>query len=156
MSENGGMELLLWRHAEAEDGVPDAGRALTPRGQRQAERMAEWIAERAPKDLRILVSPAVRTRQTVAPLQREYEISPAVGTAASAEEVLDAAGWPDAQGAVLVVGHQPTLGEVAAILLGQPGGELSFRKGALWWFRVRDRFGVRETVLRAVIPAELT
>ena len=36
--------------------------------------------------------------------------------------MLDAAGWPDAGGDVLVVGHQPTLGEVAAELLGAGGG----------------------------------
>ncbi|WP_183634954.1 SixA phosphatase family protein [Niveibacterium umoris] len=149
------MDLLLWRHAEAVDGFPDAARTLSPRGERQAERMAAWLDQHAPKDLRVVVSPATRTRQTVAPLQREHEISAQVGTDASAEDVLSAAGWPDANGAVLIVGHQPTLGQVAATLLGQPGADISFKKGALWWFRVRERFGVRETVLRAVIPAEL-
>jgi len=156
MSESDTLELLLWRHAEAEDGYPDAQRKLTERGQRQAERMAAWLKTHAPAKLRIVVSPATRTRQTVAPLGREHEISTDVGTDAGPEDILRAAGWPDARGAVLIVGHQPTLGQVAAELLGQAGGELSFKKGALWWFRVRERFGVQETVLRAVIPAELT
>ena len=39
------MDLILWRHAEAEDGVgkPDTERELTKRGRKQAERMAEWL-----------------------------------------------------------------------------------------------------------------
>lgn len=156
MSEPDTLDLLLWRHAEAEDGYPDAQRKLTERGQRQAERMAAWLKTHAPDKLKIIVSPATRTRQTVAPLGRDHEIDADVGTEAGPEDLLRAAGWPDARGAVLIVGHQPTLGQVAAELLGQPGGELSFKKGALWWFRVRERYGVPETVLRAVIPAELT
>ncbi len=156
MSEPDTLDLLLWRHAEAEDGYPDAERKLTARGQRQAERMAAWLKTHAPDKLKIIVSPATRTRQTVAPLGREHEIDADVGTEAGPEDLLRAAGWPDARGAVLIVGHQPTLGQVAAELLGQPGGELSFKKGALWWFRVRERYGAPETVLRAVIPAELT
>ncbi len=156
MSEPDTLDLLLWRHAEAEDGYPDAQRKLTERGQRQAERMAAWLKAHAPDNLKIIVSPTTRTRQTVAPLGREHEIDADVGTEAGPQDLLRAAGWPDARGAVLIVGHQPTLGQVAAELLGQPGGELSFKKGALWWFRVRERYGVPETVLRAVIPAELT
>jgi phosphohistidine phosphatase len=155
MTDTQGMDLLLWRHAEAEEGSPDESRELTAKGQKQAERMALWLEKNAPKKLRIVVSPATRTRQTVAPFAREIEIDGRVSTSGNADDLLEAAGWPDANGAVLIVGHQPTLGEVAARLLGQAGGEIPVKKGALWWFRVRERYGIRETVLKAVIPAEL-
>ena len=36
------MDLILWRHAEAEPGEPDLGRRLTAKGHKQAERMGEW------------------------------------------------------------------------------------------------------------------
>ena len=35
------MELILWRHAEAEDGYPDLERALTEKGHEQAKKMAD-------------------------------------------------------------------------------------------------------------------
>ena len=37
------MNLILWRHAEAEDGADDLQRALTGKGRRQAARMAQWL-----------------------------------------------------------------------------------------------------------------
>ena len=46
------MDLLLWRHAEAVDGVPDSTRELSERGLRQAHKMAEWLDKRRPKRLR--------------------------------------------------------------------------------------------------------
>lgn len=151
------MDLLLWRHAEAEDGLPDEARALTAKGRRQAERMARWLDPHLPQDARILVSPARRSRETAAPLRRDFEISPRVGTSATAADLLDAAGWPDAgdRATVLVVGHQPTLGQVAAMLMtGHPAG-WTVKKGAVWWFSSRMRHGRREVVLQAVVGAEL-
>jgi len=150
------MELILWRHAEAEDQAPggDSARALTKKGQKQAERMAAWLDARMDKDWRILVSPAKRTLQTVKPLGRAYEVSEAIGTGGSAAGLLKAAGWPGARRNVLVVGHQPTLGEVAAELLGNPEGGLSVRKGAIWWFALRHRDAGSETLLKAVLAPE--
>ena len=37
------MELILWRHAEAEDAEPDLTRNLTSKGNRQAALMARWL-----------------------------------------------------------------------------------------------------------------
>jgi phosphohistidine phosphatase len=149
------MELILWRHAEAEDTGPrgDLSRRLTKKGRKQAERMAQWLRPRLQGDWRILCSPAERALETVAPLGREFEVSEAVTTSASAARVIEAAGWPD-DGHVLVVGHQPTLGEVAAELLGGEGGELSVRKGAILWFATRERDGRMETLLKAVLDPE--
>jgi phosphohistidine phosphatase len=149
------MDLILWRHAEAEEGLNDHERRLTPRGVKQAEKMAEWLRARLPEGARILVSPAKRTQQTVKPLDAKFETVDAVGVGASAAAVLAAAGWPDGKGAVLVVGHQPTLGEVASLLLcGDEGMSLSVKKGAVWWFSRRSRDG-NATALKVVMSADL-
>ena len=129
------MELILWRHADAEDPGPqgDAARRLTHKGEKQAERMARWLRPQLEGAWRIVVSPAVRALETVAPLDLPYEVRETVSTAVGPESILAEAGWP--HGAqVLVVGHQPTLGQVAAILLGGKAGEVSVRKGSILWF----------------------
>lgn len=153
------MDLLLWRHAEAEDGFPDTGRELTPRGVKQARRMARWLRKRLPDDVRILVSPTARTQQTAQALGLPFETSSAVGTGASAAEILAAAGWPDSGGnpdsTVLVVGHQPTLGEVAALLLTGREAGWTIRKGAVWWFGGRVRGNEWKTVLKGVTSPEV-
>ena len=144
------MELILWRHTEAEDATPDLSRELTGRGRKQAARMADWLNPRLPPDIRILASPATRSRQTAQALGREYELVPALAPGASAEDVLAAAGWPDAPYPVLVVGHQPTLGQVAMRLLTGQDGDLTVKKGGIWWFQGRERAGQLQVVLRAV------
>ncbi len=144
------MDLILWRHAEAEEGAPDLERALTGRGRKQAARMADWLTPRLPPDIRILASPALRTRQTAQALGREIEIDPALAPGATADAVLAAAGWPDAAYPVLVVGHQPTLGQVALRLLAGLDGDLPVKNGGMWWFQSRERDGRLQVVLRAV------
>jgi len=147
------MDLILWRHAEAEDGIPDLDRELTPRGIKQAEKVAAFLQQYLPNDARILVSPAKRTQQTVATFTDHYTLAPTIAPGASAPAVLQAARWPDAGGTVLIVGHQPTLGEVAAQLLGSRGA-LSIKKGGLWWFSRREREGTAQTALRLAITPE--
>lgn len=144
------MDLILWRHAEAEEGVPDLERELTPRGRKQASRMADWLTTRLPPDVRILTSPAVRTRQTAQALGRDVDTEAALAPGATVEAVLDAAGWPDAVHPVLIVGHQPTLGRIAARLLAGTDGDVSIRKAGVWWFQCRERDGKLQIVLRAV------
>ena len=148
------MDLLLWRHAEAEDGEDDMKRRLTERGEKQARSMAKWIREHQPKDLRIIVSPAVRTQQTAEALKLPYETSRKIGPEACVSALIAASGWPQASGAVLVVGHQPSLGRLASLLLAGQESEWTIKKGALWWLTNRTRRGETQTVLRAVIPAE--
>ena len=149
------MELILWRHAEAEDGIgiADSERALTKKGLRQAERMGGWLRPRLEGDWRVLVSPSKRTLETVDALGISFDVTAEVGTGADSERVLRVSGWPTAQN-VLVVGHQPTLGNVAAELLGGHG-DVAFRKGAVWWFATRSRDGSDGTVLRAVMNPEM-
>lgn len=149
------MDLLLWRHAEAIDGVPDADRPLSDRGHRQAQRMAGWLELHAPRQLQVLASPTLRTRMTVAALTDDYRVDERIGTGAGSADILSACGWPNDAGAVLIVGHQPTLGRVAARLLSGTEADWSVKKGALWWIRSRRRDGRQDVVLRAVLSAEL-
>ncbi|UUX94083.1 phosphohistidine phosphatase SixA [Aquabacterium sp. J223] len=140
------MDLILWRHAEAFDAVEgqdDLERALTPKGERQAARMAQWLNQALPATTRVLVSPARRAQQTVQPLERRFKTVPAVAPGGTVEALLAAARWPESREPVLVVGHQPTLGLAAAYLLA--GVALSaeepwrIKKGGLWWLRHQAR-----------------
>ncbi|MBK7646947.1 MAG: histidine phosphatase family protein [Betaproteobacteria bacterium] len=149
------MELLLWRHAEAEDGEDDMKRRLTERGEKQARMMASWIRERQPKDLRIIVSPSVRTQQTAEALKLPFETLRKIGPDACVSELIAASGWPAARGSVLIIGHQPSLGRMASLLLAGQESEWSIKKGALWWLSNRVRRGETQTVLRAAIPVEM-
>lgn len=149
------MELILWRHAEAEDGVPDSARKLTGKGLKQAQVMAEWLKPRLPKNTRIIVSPTKRTQQTAAALGDDYETAKEIGTSASAKSILAAAGWPDAKGAVVVVGHQPTLGEVAAFLMSGDPVSWNIRKGAVWWFSHKMKGNVAEVALHTSISPDM-
>jgi len=145
------MDLILWRHAEAEDGSPDSARKLTKRGRDQAQRVAAWLKPRLPKRCEILVSPAARARETASALDVKFTTTDAVGTDAVAADVITAVGWPGHSGAILVVGHQPTLGRVAATLLSGAEAEWHFAKGSVWWLRRVDG----ETKLFAAIHPKL-
>lgn len=149
------MDLILWRHAEAEDGFPDAERKLTAKGEKQATAMAAWLKARLPEGCRIVVSPTKRTQQTARALTERFETDPEVGVGAEVEALLAAAGWPDAKGAVLIVGHQPTLGEVAAYLLADARDSWSVKKGAVWWLSNRLRGEDRQIVLKAMVTPEM-
>jgi phosphohistidine phosphatase len=146
------MDLILWRHADAADGVPDQARELTAKGIKQSAKIAAFLQQHLPDQLRILVSPAVRTQQTATALTSHFTLAPTLSPGATAEAVLHAARWPDSGGTVLVVGHQPTLGEVAAQLLGCKDTSLSIKKGALWWFSGRE--GSDQVTLRLVITPD--
>ena len=145
------MDLILWRHAEAEPGEPDLGRRLTAKGHKQAERVGVWLDGHLQQTARILVSPADRAQQTALALKRKFKTLDALAPGATAAAVLAAAGWPDAREPVVIIGHQPTLGEVASLLLAGVEADWSVKKGAVWWLTNRDRVGNASVVLRAVI-----
>jgi phosphohistidine phosphatase len=145
------MDLILWRHCEAEPGEPDMGRRLTSKGVKQAERMAEWLERHLPDSCRILVSPADRAVQTAQALQRKSRIVPELGPGASVSAALAAANWPDSREPVMLVGHQPTLGMIASFLLSGEEAYWSVRKGAVWWLSNRVRDGSSALVLKVVV-----
>ena len=149
------MELILWRHAEAEDGIPDSARELTDKGRKQADIVAAWLRPRLPKNTRIIVSPTRRTQQTASALDKDFETVREIGPGVSPKTVLNAAGWPDEKGAVLVVGHQPTLGEVAALLMSGDPAQWTIRKGSIWWFaQKKGNHNLGELLLQAVVSPD--
>ena len=149
------MDIIFWRHADAVDGIPDLSRQLTPKGLRQAEKVAAWLTARIPDETRILVSPAARTRQTAEALGRPFSIEPALAPDRDAMSLLLAADWPHAGDSVLLVGHQPTLGRAAMLLLTGHEAELTVRKAGLVWISNRVRDGSQQNVLRAAISPDL-
>jgi len=149
------MDLILWRHAEAVDGQPDLARKLTPKGVKQAKAIAQWLSSRLPRQTRIIASPAERAQQTAAALTDEFKIDRQLAPGAPPTAVLAAAGWPGHRGTVVVVGHQPTLGMAAALLIAGEPMPWSIKKGAIWWLSHRVRGEQAQVVLRAVISPDL-
>ncbi|MEK6298982.1 MAG: histidine phosphatase family protein, partial [Paraburkholderia tropica] len=98
------MNLILWRHAEAEDfASSDLARQLTTRGRKQAQNVARWLRSRLPDDAVILASPAARTIQTAEALTDQYRVVREIAPDASVDAVLTAAGWPDGIASTVVV-----------------------------------------------------
>ena len=152
------MDLILWRHAEAHEAKPDQDdleRTLTGKGERQAERMAGWLNRLLPSSTRVLASPARRTQQTVAALERKFRTVDALAPDQGVEALLHAARWPDAREPVLVVGHQPTLGLAAGWLLTRQATPWVLRKGAVLWLRGREREGEQQVLLHAAMSPDL-
>jgi phosphohistidine phosphatase len=156
------MDLILWRHAEAEEGPvndpearSDLARKLTPRGEKQAARMAEWLDRQLPGSTRIVVSPARRCEQTALALGRKFKICTELAPGATPAELLELVQWPLSKVPMLVIGHQPTLGQTIARLLGFQESDCALKKGALWWLRTRERDGQRQTVVLTVQSPEL-
>jgi len=147
------MELILWRHCDAVPGVPDERRPLTPLGMQDAARMARWLAARLPPDCRILVSPALRAQQTAQALGRAFDTDPALASGTGVDAVLATAGWPDALAPVLVVGHQPTLGRLASLLVDGEAVDRSLRAGEVLWLASRGAGDAAHAVLeRSAAP----
>jgi len=126
--------LVLMRHAKSSypDGVPDHARPLAPRGQREAGLAGAWLLDQVAPIERVLCSSATRTRQTLgltnvaAPvdfLDRLYGATP--GTLISEVNGVD-----DAVGTLLVVGHEPTVSQVA-LGLADPNGSNRTAVGAI-------------------------
>ena len=152
------MDLILWRHAEADDwteGCDDMQRSLTSRGEKQAKRMATWLDRQLPEGTRVVSSPARRCEQTALALGRKYKLREELAPEASPDALLTAAGWPNGRSVVLMVGHQPSLGQVVSRLMGLHQDSCVVRKGSLWWFRTRERDGDTQTVVVTVQSPEM-
>jgi phosphohistidine phosphatase len=155
-NEDADMDLILWRHAEAEDTEPDLTRNLTDRGRIQAQSMAQWLHGYLPGRVRILCSPANRTRQTADALGLPYDIHHEIAPGASSDTLLKATGWPNGDGVVLLVGHNPAISELAARLLAGRSFPLSLRKAGVVWLGTGTRDDEPGVVLKAaMVPAML-
>lgn len=117
--------------------------------------MAAWLDRQLPEGLRVLASPARRTEQTASALGRKFKMRAELLPGGTPQDLLELAQWPRAKGTVLVVGHQPMLGQTIAQLMGLEAPECVVRKGAVWWLRQRQRLDQSQTVLIAVQSPEL-
>jgi phosphohistidine phosphatase len=139
------MDLILWRHAHAGDPLDNATddllRPLTSKGDRQAARMGQWLNQQLTESTRVLVSPAVRAQQTARALGRPFKTIDSLAPGGTVDDLLQAVRFPRSREAMLVVGHQPTLGLVLSRLLGaaDQAQPWSIKKGSLWWLRWRER-----------------
>jgi phosphohistidine phosphatase len=149
------MDLIVWRHAEAEDGVPDLERKLTAKGRKQAERVAQWLLQRLPARFAVIASPAARAQQTAEALGVPVKTDKALAPGAAPAAIIKACGWPDNKGAAVIVGHQPDLGRLVGQLVAGQGMNYSIRKGGLWWLSNRVRDEKDQVVVRAVVSPDL-
>jgi phosphohistidine phosphatase len=152
------MNLILWRHAEAED-LPDPlslsrsadlQRPLTRRGRKQAETSAAWLRAHLPADHRVVCSPALRTRETAGALSSKVEVLPDLAPGADVSAILAAIDWPQGHEHTVVVGHQPWIGRLASLLLAGHEINWSVKKSGIWWLSARTRDTEAQVVLRAV------
>ena len=158
--------IILWRHAEAEelfDGNDmlqrDMQRALTQKGQRQATDMAKWLKPQLPKASILQCSPALRAFQTAEAIQDvgkscKININQALKPDASLNTVLANIAQFNSCKCLVLVGHQPWLGQLAAHLLGisltEHAKDLLIKKGAIWWLRLDKTLDkVREEAVSA-------
>jgi phosphohistidine phosphatase len=144
------MNLILWRHAEAQPGADDLARALTQKGFAQAAAMGHWLKRHLVPEARIIASPALRAQQTAQALTRNYETSLDIAPDRPIEGLLRASGWPDGK-TIVLVGHQPALGRLAALLLSGSAADWRLRKGAAWWLKHRVREGEEQVVLHSAL-----
>lgn len=149
------MDLILWRHAEAHQGRNDLDgdmeRPLTAKGKRQAASMAKWLEKHLPDSTKVLTSPAVRAMETARALDRKFKSVPSLAPGADVASLLIAADWPESRQPVLIVGHQPTIGHLASLLLFGIEHDMSIRKGSVWWFTNRSREDDNKVMLRTAV-----
>jgi phosphohistidine phosphatase len=142
------MELILWRHADAEDGADDMARRLTPKGEGQAAAMAKWLRAHLPERYTVVASPAIRAQQTAAALGATIVTDKTLAPGASVDAIVKTA--QKHKGVVLIVGHQPDLGAAAAKLVANADAEWHVEKGAIWWL-----VGDAPARIKAVLSADL-
>jgi phosphohistidine phosphatase len=133
------VDLWLVRHAPAEEAADDdAGRALSERGRKRFERVAEGLDALGVQFDHLLTSPLLRARQTAQLLSGHARAEPRVleSLAAAPDAELLAAIADCAGSSVALVGHEPWLSQLLAWLVvgSRDGGAgLAFKKGGLAW-----------------------
>lgn len=142
------MDLIFWRHADAEEGAPDLERKLSPKGREQAAHVARWMHRHLPKGFEVIASPAVRAQQTAEALKLPVKTDKRLAPGATVQALLKAADWPDHKQAVVVVGHQPDLGQAIAYLVCGEERDWRLKKGGLCWI-------AEDGSIRAVVSPDL-
>lgn len=131
------MNLSLLRHGDAEKYAEnDSVRTLTPRGEEQTAALAAFLSKTGVRFDRIFSSPLVRARRTAKifadglGLEDAIAVDNRLACGSHLKNVLDILRENRDAEEVLMVGHAPDLGVIAAELLGLCA-ELPFKKGAI-------------------------
>jgi phosphohistidine phosphatase len=152
-------ELIVWRHAhalDAEIGQDDMERELSDKGRQQAKKMAHWLEQKLAPDCLIFVSPSVRTLATIAPLQRPYTVTSELAPDSSVDRILKLIDWPNYSGQIMIVGHQPSLGDLVSQLMFNSVSKYAIRKACLNWIAQKnDAQDQIKTYIKAVMSPEL-
>ncbi len=155
------MEIFILRHGDAEPrgaGIPEADRALTPKGKRDL-RAVLAVARGAKVDPQvILTSPLLRAQQTAAAAAKVFG-APVVETpnllpGASPDLLWKQLGAMKEKEAILVAGHEPHLSNFTRFLL-ESAIALDFKKGALIRVTTRNRVGPPRGVLKWILTPKL-
>jgi len=154
------MLLLLLRHAEAVDhATDDASRQLTHKGVDQAARVAKYLRRKKLIPDRVLTSPVTRAKQTAVlvaeAVDRPLSLEPDLRPGMRPEQALALLAAEPGLETVLLVGHEPDLGRLAAALLGAADGHVfRLRKASLTGIELaRPEIGRGE--LQFLVPARL-
>jgi phosphohistidine phosphatase len=125
------MKVFLIRHAKAEHGEPDELRALNEHGRTQAREVGERLAHDGVRPDAVISSPLLRARQTADAIARatgaEAEVDERLAPGATVDDLRDAVSGRGAT--IVVVGHQPDCGQIAAAVTGGP--EPAFKTAAM-------------------------
>jgi phosphohistidine phosphatase len=144
-----GWELLLLRHGIAEERSPDrpdAGRALTEAGRRRTRAVLERAVALQLTAQRLVSSPLTRALQTAelavgTALAGRLEVAEALAPGADPFPLLRS-WWAAASGQpperLLLVGHEPDLGLLAARLIGAEPGAITLKKAGLALLQIPD------------------
>ncbi|WP_238480168.1 SixA phosphatase family protein [Eikenella glucosivorans] len=153
------MNLILWRHAEAEDGSPDLERELTAKGRQQAAASAEWLRPYLNGRVEVWVSQARRSRQTAEALGLPYAVKPELNPINHVEALPALIAAHEGADYLILVGHQPWLGQLCSYLLNGgwlAGSYWTVKKSGIWWFGVKSAADGRlYAKLKAAITPQL-
>ena len=152
------MNLILWRHAQAEEKAEsDLARLLTAKGHHQAEQAAGWLTEHLSEEHSVWVSEAARSQQTAAHFSRDYTIMSALNPESSAEMPLQLIAEANEDSTIIIVGHQPWIGDLCAYLLNQHWNSETWaiKKGSFWWFKIEQNKHSFQATLKASLPPSL-
>ncbi|MEQ1599579.1 MAG: histidine phosphatase family protein [Methylotenera sp.] len=165
-------QIILWRHADAatadiEQGEDDMHRQLTTKGLIQAKKMAAWLNQQLSEQSILVSSPAERAIQTAEALKQKIIEENALRPSTNLQDVLKFLASLEAKNtaqieaeikprkSLIIVGHQPWLGQLVTDLTGFSGAEISIKKGAIWWLRLSLNTPHKYQVFTVQTPALL-
>lgn len=157
------MELIFFRHGDAEDVGPDGsdfGRRLTARGKAESEAMAEFLLGAGNSPDAIVSSPLTRAQETAEVLARSFgheggaETDDRLKSGARLEGVAGIVADHPAE-RLLLVGHEPDFSRMVSDLIG--GGRIEMKKSGAACVSVRGiqrgagelQWLIRPDILRA-------